>query len=231
MAKYVWIVCYVDITQLDRLQRDLAKKYRRYSKIQAYVPTVQILDKTFKKKDTYKEVPLFMNYGFFNVPEHFLYNDELLRTFKDDITAVYQYLKDPAKVKIRKKKKRKINVISTVSDAEIDKIKETCDKFKIYSDEDAQNLKVGDVVNLKKYPFENMTGTIISLNLPKKEAKVEIHTDMSLSPKITIAFEHLFYSIHNAESIVSSGKEVSLDDLTDNGFSIDKYYYNHESME
>lgn len=227
MEEYVWIVCYIDITEISSIESNLAKKYRRYMDIEAYVPTIRVLDKTFKKRDEYKDVPLLMNYGFFKVPKYFIYNDELLKTFKFDVKAIFQFLKNPEKEKLRKKKNRKVSVVATVSEKEIKSLMEVCKSYSVYSESQVNALSIGQIITLKTYPFENVMVEIVELDRKKKQAKVQIISEvMTIAPTVTITFDHLFYTIYNENNLVTPARESSLDEMRENGYSIDNLFFN-----
>jgi len=232
MDKYVWLICYIDITQLHCAEKDLAKKYRRYSNIELFVPTVKVLEKTHKKADKYKDIPLLLNYGFVKVPEHFIYNEELLRILQRDIKAIYVWLKDPAKVVKRKKAKKKLPIVAIASDREITQLMELCKKYQINSAEHIAELEVGKCVTLKTYPFQDTQVEIVSINHKRKEVEVKLVSDVSLQSTIKVSFDHLFYTVYhdimNFNPLAS--KEQSLDELMDNGYSINKLGY-YESFE
>jgi len=226
MEKFVWIVCYVDITKIDTIERALAKNYRVYGKIVAYIPTIKVLSKTFKKRNEYKDVPLLFNYGFFKVPEYFLYNEEFLRNMKRDFDCIYQWLRDTSKQKIKKTKKIKIPTVATVSQKEIEKLKEVSTKYSTYSKEQIDQLKIGQTVTLKTYPFENLMVKIESIDRKRKEVMVELLSDMGITPRLKISFDHIFYTIYNTNNLTGGFREQSLDEMVENGFSLD--YYSNE---
>lgn len=229
MEDYVWIVCYINVTELDSIEANLAKKYRRYMDVQAYVPTVRVLDRTFKRQNQYKYVPVLLNYGFFKVPKYFIYNDELLRVLKNDVKAIYEFLKDPTKEKLRIKKHRKIPVVATVSQQEIDNLIEVCKNYSVYSQSQEQSLTPGQIITLRTYPFDNVMVEIISINRGAKKAKVKILSGMNITPLVTISFDHIFYTIYNDHSLVTPAKEKSLDEMRENSYTIDNLFFDESA--
>jgi transcription antitermination factor NusG len=227
MENYVWVICYVDITKIDSIEKNLGKKYRKYLNVEAFVPLVKILNKTFKRKDLYKEVPLLLNYGFFKVPEYFIYNDETLRLLKEDVEAIYQWVKDPAKESRRKRKKRKMPTVALATQTEIEQLIVQSKKFSTYTPEQVDELQVGSIVTLRTYPFENMMVEILEIHKARKKVDVKIISDVKIHSKVTISFDHLFYTIYHENSLVNSGKEVTIGDIKDRGFDLENHYH-HE---
>lgn len=221
MEDYVWVVCYLNLADAVDIEANLAKKYRRYMDIEVFIPTIRVLTKTFKRKDEYQEVPLLLNYGFIKVPRHFIYNDELMRILKRDVKAIFQFLKNPSREDTRKKRMKKIPVVATVTQHEIDTLVAECKNKSAYSQKQADDLKPGQIVTLRTYPFDGVLVEISQIDPGRKQAKVKILSDMAkIAPSITISFDHLFYTIYNS-SITTPGRESSLDEMLETGYSIE----------
>lgn len=221
MEKFVWVVCYVDISKIHTLERSLAQRYKIYGDVEAYIPTIQVLQSKAKSKGEYKDVPLLFNYGFFKIPAYFIYNEEFLRNLRTDVDCIYQWLRDPGKETMKKKKKRKIPTIATSTPKEIASLRASCKELSTYSDNDVKKLEVGQVITLKTYPFENMLVKVASINLRGKYIIADILTSMSITPTVRLSFEQIFYTLYNNNSLVTSGRESSLDEMVENGYSLD----------
>lgn len=215
MEKHIWVVCYINIMELGTLEKSLVKKYRRYGKLEFFVPMVKVLHKTFKRKDSFKEVPLLINYGFVKLPEHFIYNEELLRILKADVPAIWQWVQDPAKEKEKKRKRKKIPTIATVSDQEVEILKKASKDFTAFSEREVEDLQIGQIRYLRIYPFDNIMVEIMSVDLRKREARVKMLTDMNLSQTIKVSFHHLFKTIYHEDNMVDSPREAYMEDLKD----------------
>ena len=57
---------------------------------------------------------------------------------------------------------------------EIKALKESSDKLQTYSSQEVEDLKVGALITLKTYPFENMLVEVMEINLKQKKVKVKI---------------------------------------------------------
>src|SRR5882757_7780452 len=102
---YSWVVAYIDSTFISSVEKELSK-FEIYREIEAYIPTVKVLKKTFKGKQTWEEVPLLFNYGFFKIPRKFAVHHKFLEDLKNNISCIYAWVKDPVKVVKTKPKLR-----------------------------------------------------------------------------------------------------------------------------
>lgn len=207
-AKFAWCIAHLDLSTLDRLERDLFKS-NQYQDIEAYIPTVRIIKKQFKGKHEFQDVPLYFNYGFFKIPLVWALNIDLLLRIRDDITCISHWVRDPARVH----NSSLIEVpVATVTEKQIKQIKKTAQNYSVFSSEDLSNVKVGDEVELKGYPFEGMIGTVLDIDNRGKKVKLLINMDF-IQREVTVSFENVFYSIYQGSHDEDYNVEKTLSDF------------------
>lgn len=222
-VRYVWVVAYIATKEVGKAIRQLSH-YEQFEGIEAYIPTVKILQKTFKGKNFYEEVPLLFNYGFFKIPRSKARNPEFLKELREKISCIHAWVKDPAnlmklKPKLKplvKKKSKELEEIITndvgvalASDEEISKLIVAQKDFSIYSSRDLENIKEGSVITLHGYPFDDIPAKVVEINKKRKEVKVELLLGSTLK-SATVSFDNVFYSIYKSDEALI-GK--SLDDI------------------
>lgn len=217
---FVWCLCYINKDYIDQVSTDLAKN-PKYSRVEAYIPTVKLLKKQFKGKKTFEEIPALFNYGFFRIPRSLAIIPENLRRLKADIPAIYAWVKDPASVfnegpiLSAGNKETRFNSyeysVATASDEEISLLLATTKEYSIYSEEDIKTLVPGSLIVLHGFPFDNVPAIINGVDLAKKEVKVTLEL-FKVFKEVTVSFENIFYTIYKAkESMGNEDKLISLD--------------------
>ena len=170
----VWLVAYINKDYISSLVKELTKN-NQYSSIEFYIPTIKILKKQFKGKDIFDEVPFLFNYGFFKVPYPYAISPELLLKLREDISCIHSWVKDPAKVVGTKATSKLIHEgsgvpIATATEEEISKLVKSATINDIYSSQDIDNLKPGELITLVGYPFEGMEAEVVSIHKKKRQA-------------------------------------------------------------
>jgi transcription antitermination factor NusG len=226
MAKeitYVWLICYIDSENIETIEKDLNKK-KIYKGIEHFVPLVKILSKKFKGKNIYDHIPLLFNYGFFKVPIEKATNKEFLSGMKSDIKGIYAWVKDGMR---RDKESLYYRIpLAIATPEEIKNLIKSQLTNSIYSAEDLERVKEGQIVNLKGYPFENMDAEVLRIDFVKKEVKVSLQMG-NIFKEVIVSFDNVFYSIYHGGYDETVFKEKSLDEIKErNNGSIDKLYAN-----
>lgn len=233
-VKYAWCIAYINRDFIGRVQEEL----NNYNyDIETYIPTVNIIKKKFKGKDMFELVPLLFNYGFFKIKYTDACNPEFLMELRTRVTCIYGWVKDPAKgvrnINLRANNQEYGNALPTTAlatDAEIAALVETSSTLNIYSAEELDRFKVGDYIQLKGYPFDNMPAKLLEINHHKKSIRVELQMD-ALVKEITVSFENVFYTVYQGHDD-SIQNNVSFDESESKGIK-DKLmfqsdYFEHE---
>lgn len=221
---YVWVIAYIDVTTVHRIARDLLKS-NQYQGIEYRIPMVQILKKQFKGKEKFDQVPLLFHYGFFKIPLLYAINVDLINQIKSDITCISYWVQDPARTGVRASRFIEEDdefiyltpnqeyhddirnvVAATATEKEIEALMKIAEDECIHSSEDIDRLKVGDIVTLRGYPFDDMQAKIETIN--KKSKKIQVYLKLSVDDDdqeteeefggnlVTVSFDNVFYSIY-----------------------------------
>lgn len=213
-----WAICYINPSMLHLLSVDL-RKQPKYRSVEAYIPTVDMLKKQLKGKDHFEKVPLLFNYGFFKVPKYFIPNPHFLDQMEEDIRCIFGWVKDPL-LKYSSKPILKYGLtlhnpknIALATAAEMRELKRAEKSQTIYTAKDLETLHPGKIIVLKKYPFENLPAEIVSIDIQRKEVKVKLCLDTTLTDKpIKVSFDNIFYSVY-LNYLDLEMKEKSIEDV------------------
>lgn len=220
-TNYIWLISYIDSEQVQNVEKDLKRK-AKYKDVQAFIPMVRVLNKQFKGKSIFNYVPLLFNYGFFKVPLESALNREFISGMKEDISCIYGWVRDG----MRKPKDHPCYSIQVAlaTAKEITQIMKSQANHSIYSAEDLSRVKVGDIISLKGYPFDNIQAEIKHIDFNKSKVRVLLQLD-SLMKEVTVSFENVFYSIYQGGYDESNFSEKSLDEIKEkNNGSLDKLF-------
>lgn len=203
---FSWLVAYIDADKIGKVQEELTR--REYKEITAYIPTVSVLKKTFKKRNTFEDVPLLFNYGFFRVPRKYAIYKNYLEQMQQDISCIYSWVKDPAKI-IKKIPNLRLGErdfypeteipVATATAEEIAKLVNDAFDYSAHSAEDIARIEAGQIVTLHGYPFEGVQATIVEVN-PKKElvtVKIELFDQMR---NVEVKYDNVVFTIYHAKS-------------------------------
>lgn len=220
-----WVIAYVNRKYLHKAQTDIKKS--GFKNIIINVPTVKILNKKFKGEEHFEEIPLMLNYGFFQIPSEYINNRELMDKIKSQITCIYGWVKDlgtrgnpiascsSEDVNAVIEMGKKLTVYTGMDLTDPEKREEIRKSYEPHYDEEGNWVK-GKMVNLKGYPFDNVEAQIIKFEFKKQAVKVMIHLPMANEIMIkpaTISFANLFYSIYDDHIEDDNMREVYLEDL------------------
>jgi transcription antitermination factor NusG len=227
--KYAWVIAYIDAAHIEKVDKEL-KKYPEYEDISAYIPTIKLLRKSFKGKNEFEDVPLLFNYGFFRIPRKFALYKNFLENLQRDISCIYAWVKDPAKViqsapKIRLDGETvfgdKFIPVATATAEEVANIVKNSDNYSTHDSKDIEKLKPGDIIILHGYPFEGVEAKVVDINSKKQEIKVEIMI-FDQRKEAKVSFDNVFFTVyHNKgfdDSLVFAG---AIDAMTE-GRKVDK---------
>jgi len=213
----MWSLAYLNNKFLSTIENDLSK-LKEYD-IGYAVPSIRILVKKFKGKETFEQVPLLFNYGFFYLPFKVLTSRNLLEYIKDRVGGIsnWVYLKPNAIIQKQKTYPEGIfPLVETVSEEEVMALMVLGEDYSVYSGEDTQKLKVGQVITLRGYPFDGIMAELLEIDSKKLKAKVNLLFSKTISRVVKVDFSNLFYTIY-ADHQESSGDFISLhNNISDN---------------
>lgn len=229
LPTHIWCIAYIDYSLIHKIPSDL-KKSNQYKTIKYVIPTVRVLKKQQKNKDHFKEVPLLMNYGFFKIPIIWALNIDLLNKIKSDVSCISNWVKDRGKTTKKERKYKKgtepgpkpgptaLQVpIATTTKRVIEACCETADELSIFSSEDINRTKIGDIITLMIYPFEGMRAQIREINYKTKKIKVALANtfdeEETYDMVVEVAFDNVFYSIYQGSHDERYGEESLLEDF------------------
>jgi hypothetical protein len=226
-TKRIWCIAYIVKDHISTIERDL--KHFKHFDVKASVPTVKILKKQFKNEKHFEEVPLLFNYGFFELPFDKACNESYLGQLRQDVAAIFAWVKDPSVVLSKKPELNKDNKLISYPRAAIATESEMAELIKqsqnssVYLDSDISKVFPGKHVVLKGYPFDDLPAEVISINRRKKEVKVKLNPE-SIMKEVTVSFDNIFYTIYECYDDDSFPHE-SLDEMVEkNRYMVDKLY-------
>lgn len=203
---FSWLVAYIDAEHVKSVHEDLCN-FSEYSEVEAYIPTVKILKKTLKGKNSYEYVPLLFNYGFFKVPRKYAVFENYLEGMKRNIPCIYGWVKDLAKINkntdgLRLGERKFINEeeigIAVVSSKDIAQLVKSAVDYSVHSREDIDRLKPGQFIILHGYPWDNMQGTVVEINPNKKSVKVKMMLLNQLRDvAVDVSYDNVFFTIYH----------------------------------
>jgi len=205
--EYVWVIAYIDSKFVCKVDRDL----ERFLGIEARIPTVKVLRKNFKKKAHYDEKPLLFNYGFFYIPKLMVMNPEFMVKLKTYVSCITGWVKDPVK-ELEVGRRKEATKVATCTEEELLILFQEAEEESIYSDKEVENLKEGQEVVMRGYPFEGIMAKIIRINKRKREVEVEIKT-FGFIKNVLVQYENLIYNIYKGGYQDNLSNHVSLDEM------------------
>jgi len=226
---YCWVVAYIDTTFLSKVQKEL-DRYSEYAEVEAYIPTVKVLKKTFKKENHFEEVPLLFNYGFFKIPRKFAVHQNYLDQMQKNISCIFAWVKDPLKAI---KSQRDANAgdshipVATATPLEITQLIKAATSNSLHGSESINQLKPGMVITLRGYPWDGMQAEIKEIYHKKKKALVNVKI-FDMNRPAVVSFDNIFFTIYHNESMHNDavGFGDSLDAFADNK-TLDKKLFKH----
>lgn len=230
---FCYPIAYIDATFMSKVEEEL-NRYPEYKEVTAMIPTVKILKKTFKGKQTFEEVPLLFNYGFFKMPRHLAIQHKFLEALKSDISCIYSWVKDPQKV-IKKHAimrddgksiyEDKHIPIATATSQEVANLIKDSFNHSAHDATDLGSIYPGAQITLRGYPFDDMPAEVVEIDPKHQEVKVKIQIFNQIK-EVMVAFDNVFFTIYhgnnyNADITVKN----SLDQMMENK-TFDKFQFN-----
>lgn len=199
--KYVYCIFYLEQKYYQRIKMDL--KERGYTHIRPIIPTVSVLKKTHKGKMIFEDVPVLFNYGFMRMPSEYAYSRPFLNKLKRDIPGIRTFLRDTKTMHERKKKARIDNaedfddfsIVATCTREEVRRFKRISKENKKYSVDDLINLKPGDYLVLKGYPYEGVDATVKDVDFKNRWVKLILYPENG-KMEIRLPFDNVLYSVY-----------------------------------
>ena len=227
-TKYVYAIFYLERKYFQTINKEL--QYYKYDDLKAIVPTLRILKKSIKGKMNFEEVPLLFNYGFLRMPAEKAYSRPYLNKLKKRITGIRTFLKDTQTIFPRKKRVRIDNaedfddfsIVATCPRKEVRRFRRLAKENKRFSVEDITNIKIGDYIVLKVYPYEGVDATVLDINLKANTVKLMLYPENG-KMEINLPFDHVIYSVYSnydEYKLYSNPKDFDPNTITDD--SIEK---------
>lgn len=232
-SSYKWCIFRLDNKTFGNIQVELDK--RGYTNVKLYIPTVSILKKRSKGRDIYEDVPLLFNYGFMRMPTEKAFSRYFLKKLQKDIPGIVTWMNSLDSLHPKKKKKRvdgeefdDYSIVATVSNQEVRRFKRLSKENKVYQVDEITNLKIGDYIVLRGYPFNGVDATIKDVCLTTKMVTLALYPNNG-SMEVKLPFDNVVYSIyhnydeyklyasnleHDEDSIISSKVENLIDKKT-----------------
>lgn len=224
--KRVYCICYIESKYFNTIESDL-RDYG-YNDIKAIIPTVKILMKNSRGKLLYKKVPILFNYGFIKMPVEKAYNRSFLRELKAKIQGIRGWLKSPESLHKKKKRVRIDNadifddfsIVATATREEVKRFKRLARENKRFSVDNILNIKIGDYIVLKGYPYNGIDANVIDVNHVTKTVKLLLYPEYGRM-EINLPFDMVIYSVYenyNPEELLVN-KAVDINTVTESAIS------------
>ena len=198
---YKWCIFHLDLKTFGNIEKDLNKS--GYKNIKVSIPTVSILKKRSKGKDIYEDVPMLFTYGFIRLTTEEAYSRHFLRKLKTDIPGIMSWVMSLEPIHRKRKRKRvdseefdDYSMVATVSKEDVKRFKDYSRKNKIYHSDEITNLKIGDYVILRGYPFEGIDATVKNISLATRKVTLILYPNDG-KMVIKLPMDHVVYSIYH----------------------------------
>jgi transcription antitermination factor NusG len=216
-SKFVWVIALINKDNLKYCGWELETSLKFHS-VEFYVPQLRILEKKHKNKKVFRTVLLLFNYGFFKVPKKKLKNHRYFNELKDEVSCISGYLKNraDAKSKILRKGTDESIPIAVADQHHITHLKKIEEANQVFTSEELSQVKEGDHIRLRGYPFEGMLANIIKIDHKKQKVKVKIVEELyshELFNVVELEFENVFFSIYSQDTDDSLMGLKSLDEI------------------
>ena len=200
---YVYAIFYIERKYYQSINDELKEK--GYDNIRAIIPTVSILKKTIKGKMVFEDVPILFNYGFIKMPAELAYSRPFLNKLKRSISGIRTWLKATETLHPRKKKVRIDNaedfddfsLVATCTRKDVRRFKRLAKENKKFSVDDIMNIKVGDYLVLKGYPYEGVDATVLDIDIQDRMVKLLLYPE-SGRMEIRLPFDNVLYSVYQS---------------------------------
>lgn len=236
---FCYPIAYIDASLMGKVEEEL-NKYPEFNQVTPMIPTVKILKKTFKGKQSFEEVPLLFNYGFFKMPRYKAVHYKFLDDLKNNISCIYAWVKDPQKEMnkhpiVREDGKSIYYTdahipIATATSLEVSTLISDSFKYSAHDSTDLGTVYPGMMVTLQGYPFDNMPAEIVEIDEKKKKVKVKLNIFSEIK-EMSVEYENVFFTIYRRENHDDSiTVKNSLDEMMDNN-SFDKAQFRNRKTD
>lgn len=201
--RFKYCIIYLEDKYYETINSDLEK--RGYDDIEAIVPTVTILKgSTSRGKLIYKKEPILFNFGFLKMPSKKAVDRNFLRLLTRRIPGIRGFLKDTITLHNRKNKRARIenidiwddfSIVATCTRKDVRRFLKIQKENKRFSVTDLVNLKPGDYINLRGYPYEGVDATILEVDHNNKRVKVLMYPQNG-KLEIWLPFDSVVYSVY-----------------------------------
>lgn len=202
--KSIWVIIHVNVDNLYRIDKEIDRFIRRHNlekeSISAYVPTVRVLRKKLKGKFVFETIPLLFTYGFIQLPRKFCTPDNMI-ALKNQVSAIHSFVNDLSNKRV-----------GFATQEEIKHLYDNLIDYSVYDKHDLEILKVGKIITLHGYPFDNIAAKILKVDFDNEKVKVEILGD-TLIKTSEVDFDNLIYSIYHQRTLEKGMKEEHIEDL------------------
>lgn len=230
--RYVYAIFYLEKKYIHLIENEL--RYYGYTHIKPIIPTLKLLKKSIKGKMNFEEVPLLFNYGFLRMPREDAFSRPYLNKLRKRISGIRTFLRDTQTIFPRKKRARIDNaedfddfsIVATCPRKEVIRFIRLSKENKRFSVEDITNIKIGDYLVLKVYPFEGIDATVLDINLNTNMVKLMLYPENG-KMEINLPFDHVIYSVYSnydEYKLYANPRDFNPDTITDESVqkSLDK---------
>ena len=231
-APYVYCVCRIDTKTWKKINSSIRE--RGYSDIRCFVPVVHVLSGSKDNKRQYKDIPMLFNYGFMRMRSNKAFDRTFLRKLSKNIEGLVGFLKSLDYMHTKKLRKRIDNAEDWDDFSKVATISK--DDFRYYMKLAKQNhiynfsevaAKVGDMIVLRKYPFDGLMAKIMDFNFANKTAKVEIYPGEGSVIQLQLPLDNLMYSVYDnydEDNLLVDKCSIDIDTISDEQTPIDEEF-------
>jgi hypothetical protein len=197
----VYCIFYLDKKNFGNIKSQLEEA--GINDVKAIIPMVNVLKKTRNGKMVYSEEPVLFNYGFMKMDIKKAHNRMFLNKLKKTIPGIHHWVKDTITVHPRKKKARVDNaedfddfsLVAICPRKDVRRFIKIAKENKKYSLDDLVNIKIGQFVHLKGYPYEGVEATVTSVDLKNRIVGLEMIVNYG-TMKLSLPFDNVLYSVY-----------------------------------
>lgn len=220
----VYCIFYIEKDYYTTINQELEDKgYGK--KIRAIIPTVRVLRKVVHGREVYEEVPILFNYAFMRMPRAWAYSRDFMNKLRKQISGIRGWLKSTESLHPKKIKRRIDNIdifddfsrVATVTKKEVRHLQRLSKQNKRFSVQDIMNIKVGDYLVLKGYPYDGVDATVVDVNHNRKIVKLILYPQMG-KMEISLPFDQVIdtvYSNYDPEILSVSDQEIDMATITE----------------
>lgn len=220
----VYCIFYIERDYYTTINQELEDKgYGK--KIRAIIPTVRVLRKVVHGREVYEEVPILFNYAFMRMPRAWAYSRDFMNKLRKQIKGIRGWLKSTESLHPKKIKRRIDNMdifddfsmIATATKKEVRHFQRLSKQNKRFSVQDIMNIKVGDYLVLKGYPYDGVDATVVDVNHTRKIVKLILYPQMG-KMEISLPFDQVIdtvYSNYDPELLSVSDQEIDMATITE----------------